>query len=310
MSTAQANYERLRLAVAAARVARRRVIAAARGQGHGACPTRSPTSRRRSADVLAVAWPQGRSRAPRADRDHRRHHSGWAAVKPIVGGDAVSPTTTDAAARSHAPRPSSGPLGAATPRGAAGRRDPPRSGGPAIRAAASSPCSSSARSSLLAVVARVGMLQTRRSARPGRRGREAAPAPTSRSPRRAARSSTATASSSPCPSRRRRCGPIPAPSSTRPARPTALAALTSGPRRQPPTCRPRLESDKEFVYVDRQIDDATAKKVADLEAEGRLPVRRAEALLPGRRPRPGRARQHRHRRQGHRRARGAVRTAR
>ena len=30
----------------------------------------------------------------------------------------------------------------------------------------------------------------------------------------------------------------------------------------------RLESDKEFVYVGRQVDDATAKKVADLKLKG------------------------------------------
>jgi cell division protein FtsI (penicillin-binding protein 3) len=30
----------------------------------------------------------------------------------------------------------------------------------------------------------------------------------------------------------------------------------------------RLESDKEFVYVARQVDDATAKKVADLKLQG------------------------------------------
>ena len=72
--------------------------------------------------------------------------------------------------------------------------------------------------------------------------------------------------------------------------------------RRPSDLQQRLSSDKEFVYVARQIDDATAKEVADLKLQGRLLVQRAQALLPGRRPRQGRARRHRHRRQGHRRA--------
>jgi cell division protein FtsI (penicillin-binding protein 3) len=43
----------------------------------------------------------------------------------------------------------------------------------------------------------------------------------------------------------------------------------------------RLESDKEFVYVDRQIDDVTAKKVADLKLSGVYQYSEAKRFYPG-----------------------------
>ena len=90
------------------------------------------------------------------------------------------------------------------------------------------------------------------------------------------------------------------------AQPGAIASAST-PAQTAARSQQRLgAADKEFVYVARQVDDATAKGSRP-QAEGRLHVQRAEALLPVRRPGQGRARRHRPRRQGHRRPRAAVR---
>ena len=68
----------------------------------------------------------------------------------------------------------------------------------------------------------------------------------------------------------------------------------------------RLESDKEFVYVARQVDDATAKKVADLKLKGVYQYNEPKRFYPAGDLAKGVLGVHRHRRQGHRRPRGTA----
>jgi hypothetical protein len=84
MSTAQANYERLRLGVAQLE-SPQTVISAAEAKGM-VVPNKVTYITPSVADVLAVALAQGRTSAPRADATTGDTTSGWAAVKPIVGG--------------------------------------------------------------------------------------------------------------------------------------------------------------------------------------------------------------------------------
>jgi cell division protein FtsI (penicillin-binding protein 3) len=57
------------------------------------------------------------------------------------------------------------------------------------------------------------------------------------------------------------------------------AALSFGPA-QTADLLTRLQSDKEFVYVDRQIDDATAKTIADLKLDGVYQYNEAKRFYP------------------------------
>jgi hypothetical protein len=83
-SEAQATYERLRLAVAQLE-SPQTVIAAAEAKGM-VVPDKVTYVTPSMADVLAVALAEGRSPAPPAGSKSGDTSSGWAAVKPIVGG--------------------------------------------------------------------------------------------------------------------------------------------------------------------------------------------------------------------------------
>jgi cell division protein FtsL len=84
MSDAQASYERLRLAVAQLE-SPASVISAAEDKGM-VVPEKVTYVTPALADVLAVALAEGRSAAPAAGSTTADTTSGWAAVKPIVGG--------------------------------------------------------------------------------------------------------------------------------------------------------------------------------------------------------------------------------
>jgi cell division protein FtsL len=84
MQDAQATYDRLRLAVAQLE-SPQAVIAAAKDKGM-VVPAKVTYITPSMEDVLAVALAQGRSPAPVADPTSSDSTSGWAAVKPIVGG--------------------------------------------------------------------------------------------------------------------------------------------------------------------------------------------------------------------------------
>ena len=84
MGNAQANYERLRLAVAQLE-APDAVISTAEAKGM-VVPKKVTYVTPSMADVLAVALAEGRSSAPAAGATSPDTTSGWAAVKPIVGG--------------------------------------------------------------------------------------------------------------------------------------------------------------------------------------------------------------------------------
>jgi hypothetical protein len=84
MSDAQATYERLRLAVAQLE-SPQTVISAAEGKGM-VVPDKVSYVTPSLADVLAVALAEGRTTAPPAGTPAADSTSGWAAVKPIVGG--------------------------------------------------------------------------------------------------------------------------------------------------------------------------------------------------------------------------------
>jgi hypothetical protein len=84
MRDAQANYDRLRLAVAQLE-SPQTVIAAAKDKGM-VVPSKVTYITPTLADVLAVALAAGRGPAPVADPTSGDNSSGWAAVKPIVGG--------------------------------------------------------------------------------------------------------------------------------------------------------------------------------------------------------------------------------
>jgi len=83
-SEAQATYERLRLAVAQLE-SPQTVIAAAEAKGM-VVPDQVTYVTPSMADVLAVAMAEGRSPAPPEGSKSGDTSSGWAAVKPIVGG--------------------------------------------------------------------------------------------------------------------------------------------------------------------------------------------------------------------------------
>ena len=84
MRDAQATYERLRLAVAQLE-SPQTVIAAAEAKGM-VVPDKVTYLTPSLEDVLAVALAEGRSPAPVADPTSGDNASGWAAVKPLVGG--------------------------------------------------------------------------------------------------------------------------------------------------------------------------------------------------------------------------------
>ena len=84
MSQAQATYERLRLSVAQLE-SPETVISAAEGKGM-VVPDKVDYITPSVADVLAVALAAGRSPAPAGGAATGDEATGWAAVKPIVGG--------------------------------------------------------------------------------------------------------------------------------------------------------------------------------------------------------------------------------
>jgi len=84
MSNAQATYERLRLAVAQLE-SPNAVISTAEAKGM-VVPDKVTYVTPSLADVLAVALAEGRTTVPPAGTNPTDTTSGWAAVKPIVGG--------------------------------------------------------------------------------------------------------------------------------------------------------------------------------------------------------------------------------
>ena len=252
---AQATYERLRLAVAQLE-SPQTVIAAAEAKGM-VVPDKVTYLTPSMADVLAVALAEGRSPAPAGRRHDRRHQF------RLGGGEADRRrhAVTDHDSTRRRP-PARAGRRAAPPRarrcGQAGRARPPRS------LALFVGCTLL----LIAVVVRVGMLQTVDQQRLAAEGEsQRLSNVTLTAPRGAIfdRNGFELATVHPADHAVGR-----SPRRGRQGRRTAaaLANALGLNAEQTDDMQQRLESDKEFVYVARQVDDATAKKVADLKLKG------------------------------------------